>query len=72
MRLILHTGGIGFSTGAMHKNGTKDSLTVFSIKTKAMDEKLMEVLRLVEEILFTSNLADKKRLKEIISEKRQV
>ena len=30
----------------------------------------MEGLRLVEEILFTSNLADKKRLKEIISEEK--
>lgn len=65
-----HTGGIGFSTGAMYKNGTKDYLTIFNVKTKAMDEKLVEGLRLIEEILFTSNLADKKRLKEIISEEK--
>ena len=69
-QINFHTGGIGFSTGAMYKDGGKDHLSFFSVKTKAMYDKLGEGLKLIEEILFTSKLSDKKRLKEIISEEK--
>ncbi|MDD6327991.1 MAG: insulinase family protein, partial [Lachnospiraceae bacterium] len=64
----LHTGGIGFSTSVV--NGKeKDSYHVqFLVNVKMLDEKLDKGMELVEEILFTSKLDDKKRLKEILAE----
>lgn len=64
-----HTGGIGFSTGAF-ANADRTDTMYFSVKTKAVYEKLDKAIDLVKEILFETKLDDKKRLKEIISEEK--
>ena len=64
-----HTGGIAFSTGAFN-NVDKSITTYFSVRTKAMYDKLGKAIELVEEILKFSKTGDRKRLKEIISEEK--
>ncbi|MGN0396001.1 MAG: insulinase family protein, partial [Coprococcus sp.] len=64
-----HTGGIAFATGAFN-NVNKSMTAYFSVKTKAMYDKLKKAIVLIEEILKTSKIDDKKRLKEIISEEK--
>ncbi len=64
----IETGGLGFSTGV---SGYKDGggcLAYFNVKMKMLDEKLATAMKLAEEILFTSHITDRKRLKEIIAE----
>lgn len=68
--LNFHLGGISFSTGALGKVNKGEYLSYFSIRTKAVYEKLPKAIELIEEILFTSKLDDKKRLKEIIAEEK--
>ena len=64
----LHTGGIGFLTSIVNKK-EKDKYTVqFVVNAKMLDDKVDKGMELIEEILFTSKLDDKKRLKEIIAE----
>jgi hypothetical protein len=65
-----HTGGISFTTGIFNKvHGEQDDyVSYFSVKTKAVYEKLDIAINLIKEILYTSKLEDKKRLKEIIAE----
>ncbi len=64
----LYTGGIGFTTGVINKKA-KDSYAVhFIVNAKMLDANVDKGMELVEEILFTSKLDDKKRLKEIIAE----
>lgn len=64
----LHTGGIGFST-AVSAKADKDSYGVyFMVKAKMLDDKLDKGMEIIDEILFTSKLDDKKRLREIIAE----
>ncbi len=64
-----HTGGISFMTGAL-KAADKDMVAYFSVKTKAVYDKLGKAIELIREILKSSKIADKKRLKEIISEEK--
>lgn len=65
----LHTGGISFTTSVCQhvKEGTK---VLFVANLKMLDEKIDKAMNLLEEILFTSRIDDKKRLKEIIAETR--
>ena len=65
----LKTGGIGVSLASM---GVKKELgeyrVHFILRTKVLYENLTDALELMEEILFTSHVTDKKRLKEILAE----
>ena len=65
----LKTGGIGFSLSSI---GVKKELGEYRIslgvKTKVLYENLPDALALMEEILFTSHVTDKKRMKEVLAE----
>ncbi len=67
-RINFYTGGIGFSVGLTNKSGSDEYIPFFTVKTKALYEKLPNAMDLIKEILFTSKLDDKKRLKEILAE----
>lgn len=64
----LETGGLGFSTGVSTYVETGKAFSYFNVKMKMLDEKIDAAMKLAEEILFTSHITDKKRLKEIIAE----
>lgn len=65
----LKTGGIGISLGSMGVKPELGNYKVFlTIRTKVLYENLAEALALMEEILFTSHVTDKKRMKEILGE----
>lgn len=66
----LYTGGIGFSTSVTNKKEYGGYVTHFVVSAKMLDAQLDKAMELIEEILFTSKLSDKKRLKEIIAETR--
>ena len=67
----LYTGGIGFSEGVVDigKEG-KSFDAAFTVLLKLLDENLDKGMELVEELLFTSHITDRKRLREIVSETR--
>lgn len=64
----LHTGGIGFSSAVAACAGMNEYKAHFIVSAKMLDEKIDKGMELVDEILFTSKLDDKKRLREIIAE----
>ncbi|MBQ8317427.1 MAG: insulinase family protein [Lachnospiraceae bacterium] len=64
----LHTGGIGFGTSVLSKKKKDKYRVSFMVNAKMLDEKLDKAFELIEEILFTSKLDSKKRLKEIVAE----
>ena len=64
----LHTGGIGFSTSVLSKVQKDKYRVSFIVSAKMLDDKLDKAFELIEEILFTSKLDSKKRLKEIVAE----
>ena len=64
----LYTGGIGFNTGVVNKKEKDSYIAHFIVNAKMLDENVDKGMELIEEILFTSKLDDKKRLKEIIAE----
>lgn len=64
----LHTGGIGFSTSVLSKVEKDKYRVSFIVSAKMLDDKLDKAFELIEEILFTSKLDSKKRLKEIVAE----
>ncbi len=64
----LHTGGIGFSTSVLSKMEKDKYRVSFIVSAKMLDDKLDKAFELIEEILFTSKLDSKKRLKEIVAE----
>ena len=65
----LKTGGIGLQLSAMDVRKEMGEYKVsLSIKTKVLYENLADALSLMEEILFTSQIKDKKRMKEILAE----
>ncbi len=66
----LYTGGIGFTTSITNRKEYKHYITHFVVNMKMLDENVEKAMELVEEILFTSKLTDKKRLREIIAEAR--
>lgn len=65
----LKTGGIGLQLSAI---GVRKELGEYKvslgIKTKVLNENLPDALALMEEILFTSHVTDKKRMKEVLAE----
>lgn len=65
----LKTGGIGLQLSSMGVKPEFGSYKVsLSIKTKVLYENLADALSLMEEILFTSHVTDKKRMKEVLAE----
>lgn len=66
----IHTGGIGFTTAVTNCKENGKYVVQFVVNTKQLDDKIDKAMSLVEEILFTSKLSDKKRLREIIAETR--
>ena len=65
----LKTGGIGTSAVVI---GVKKQMGEYKVnlevKTKVLHENLSEALALMEEIVFTSHITDKKRMKELVAE----
>ena len=66
----LHTGGVGFATTVSNCNSDNSYCVHFIVNAKMLHDKVDKGMELVDEILFTSKLDDKKRLKEIIAETR--
>ncbi len=66
----IHTGGIGFSTSVANSNKKEGYIVQFMVNAKMLHTKVDKGMELVDEILFTSKLDDKKRLREIIAETR--
>lgn len=65
----LKTGGIGFGLSSMGVKKELGEYKVFLIaRTKVLYENLSDALALMEEILFTSQITDKKRMREILAE----
>ncbi len=64
----IHTGGIGFTTSVVNGKNQSEYFVYFIVNAKLFHDKIDKAMSLVEEILFTSKLDDKKRLKEIIAE----
>lgn len=64
----LHTGGIGFSTSVLSKKEKDKYRVSFVVNAKMLDEKVNKAFELIDEILFTSRIDSKKRLREIIAE----
>ena len=63
----IETGGIGINCSAYTK--LDDSYAVnLCIKLSALDNKISDGMKLVEEIIYTSDITNKKRLSEIIAE----
>ena len=66
-KINLFTGGIAFNTGCFNRIGM-DVLPYVCCKFKTFDNKLAEGFKLSQEIITTSHITDKKRIREIISE----
>jgi hypothetical protein len=66
----INTGGIGFTTSVVNKKNLDEYYLHFVVNAKMFDENVSKGMELIEEILFTSKIDDKKRLKEIIAETR--
>ena len=65
----IHTGGIGSSIGIYPSVKEKDALEVkYEIHAKALYEEVPAAINLIKEMLLTSNIADEKRLYEILAE----
>ena len=65
----LKTGGVGTTVAVL---GVKEEMGEYKasldVKTKVLHENLTDALSLMEEIVFTSHITDKKRMKELIAE----
>jgi hypothetical protein len=68
--LGINTGGVGFITSVVNKKELDDYYLHFVVNAKMFDENVSKGIELIDEILFTSKIDDKKRLKEIIAETR--
>ena len=69
METNLKIGGVSFSTGINSLVWKKEAYRpYFNIRMKCMEDQVHDGMDLIKEILLTSRLDDKKRIKEIISE----
>lgn len=65
----LKTGGITFQIGSYTNSKNHDEFKMmFEIKGKAFEHQITDMFGLISEVLFTSDLTDEKRLKEILGE----
>ncbi len=69
--LNLHTGGItcGINTYELQEDSEEYTAT-FEVRSKALYEELGTAFTMIKEMIFTSKMADKKRLSEIVAETR--
>ena len=64
----LHIGGLSFSTTAYKNEAQPGGYgSLFQVQAKAFHNKVDKAIELMEEVLFTSNLADEKRIREIVA-----
>lgn len=66
----LHTGGIGFATAVTNRRENGKYCVQLLVNAKMLDDKVDKGMELIEEILFSSRIDDRKRLREIIAESR--
>jgi len=65
----LKTGGISFqAVSYTNEQNTDEFKMLFEVKGKAFENRVEDLFSLVSEILFTSDIGDEKRLKEILGE----
>lgn len=65
----LKTGGVGTTVAVMGVKKEKGEYAAsLDVKTKVLHENLPDALALMEEIVFTSHITDKKRMKELVAE----
>lgn len=65
----IKTGEISFTnTVITTKDNTEDYYPKFTVKVKVLSEKVPDSLEILQQILFSSNFEDKKRLKEIVQQ----
>ena len=64
----LNTGGVGFSVGISDRINSDSYYAYFSVKTKVFHDRIDKAMKLIQEILFSSHIDDKKRLRELIAE----
>lgn len=62
----LNTGGVVFTLGTMYRE--EGSFTYALCKAKTFDNKVNDGIDLINEVITTSHITDKKRIKEILSE----
>ena len=64
-----HTGGVGSTLGLYPSIQDKDDIKVmFEVRAKVLADKLTDARKLLEEMMFTSNFKDEKRLREVLAE----
>jgi hypothetical protein len=64
----IYTGGIGCNYHIMPAvDANRTLIPIWEVKTKCFYDKISDAFRLLKEILFTSDLEDKERLREIIA-----
>lgn len=69
MEINLKIGSVSFSTGINSLVWKQDAYRpYFNIRMKCMEDQVHDGMNLIKEILLTSRLDDKKRIKEIVSE----
>ena len=66
----IHTGGIGFTTSITSRAKLDEYVVHFVVNAKMFHDKVDKAMELIDEILFTSAIDDKKRLMEIVAETR--
>lgn len=65
----IHTGGIGSGIGIYPNVKEKDELELkYEVRVRVLAEKLPDAMRLIREILLTSEISDEKRLYEILAQ----
>jgi Zn-dependent M16 (insulinase) family peptidase len=68
-QINIHTGGLSFSSRVFLENGSSDEFhPTFSVKSKALVEKMPKVVEFIDEILTNTKFDEKKRIREIIRE----
>ncbi len=66
----LKTGGVAFTLGCMQLK--EEMFTYVLCKTKTFNEKISDGIELIQDIITTSHITDKKRIREVISEIKAV
>ena len=64
----IHTGGISFASTCIEGKDANDLLMQQIVKFKCFDDKIADAFRIVHEMIHTSKIINKKKVKEIIAE----
>lgn len=68
--ISIHLGGLGIATTVINTEENGGFKVQFLVNAKMFDDKVDKGIELIEEVLFTSDITNKKRLKEIVAETR--